>query len=112
MLRFGCCKASDQTPKEKNLADNKNEEEDEDSECNVNINRKLYSQTNFSKSYPSSEFIGFGVFLLLKTFLFKHFTPSRVCAKTILYNRIPSIKWIKSYRREYFMSDLLAGITV
>ncbi len=114
MLRIGCCKAktSDQIPKEINLADNKNEEEDDSSESNVNINRKLFNQTSFTKSYPSSEFIGFSVFLMIKTFLFKHFTPSRGCVKTILYKRIPSIKWIKSYQREYFMPDLLAGITV
>ena len=36
----------------------------------------------------------------------------RSCRKKLLYKRIPIAAWIPKYRKDYIVSDLVAGITV
>ncbi|CAL7935991.1 unnamed protein product [Xylocopa violacea] len=36
----------------------------------------------------------------------------RSCKKKLLYKRIPIVAWIPKYRKDYIVSDLVAGITV
>ena len=76
------------------------------------VNRRLYNQTEFKKSFPASAYVGFSVWSFLQIFLGKHMKPGDKCAKKTLYNRIPSIKWLKKYKREDFLPDFFAGITV
>lgn len=36
----------------------------------------------------------------------------RSCRKKLLFKRIPILTWLPNYRKEYVVSDLVAGITV
>lgn len=36
----------------------------------------------------------------------------RSCRKKLLYKRVPIASWIQKYRKDYIVSDLVAGITV
>lgn len=36
----------------------------------------------------------------------------RSCKKKLLFKRIPILTWLPNYRKEYIVSDLVAGITV
>lgn len=36
----------------------------------------------------------------------------RSCKKKMVYKRIPIAAWIQTYRKDYIVSDLVAGITV
>lgn len=36
----------------------------------------------------------------------------RSCRKKLLYKRIPITAWLPKYRKDYLVSDLVAGITV
>lgn len=36
----------------------------------------------------------------------------RSCKKKLLFKRIPILAWLPNYRKEYIVSDLVAGITV
>ena len=77
------------------------------------VDRQVYDYPKFVKEYDASEFMGQGFIQLLKDIYIKHLRPSKHCAKKQLFNRIPAIKWLKSYKvREYLLADLLAGLTV
>ena len=41
-----------------------------------------------------------------------HLRLKRTCRKKLLYKRIPILDWLPKYRKEYIMSDLVAGLTV
>lgn len=81
-------------------------------EEHLNVHRRLYNHTEFTKTYPVNIFFGFSFLSLVKNMLMKSFKPSKECGKRTLYNRVPAIKWIKNYKRELVLPDLLAGITV
>lgn len=36
----------------------------------------------------------------------------RMCRKKLLYKRIPIVEWLPKYRKEYIVSDMVAGLTV
>lgn len=36
----------------------------------------------------------------------------RSCKKKMIYKRVPVAAWIQTYRKDYIVSDLVAGITV
>ena len=107
---FKCCRKKRQTVEPPPVYD-----EDEVQSLNeerILVNRRLYNQTEFKKSFPASAYIGFSIWSFLQVFFGKHMKPGKDCAKKTLYNRLPSIKWLKKYKREYFLPDLFAGITV
>lgn len=81
-------------------------------EEHFNVHRRLYNHTEFTRSYPSKSYEGFNFLEFMKKSYGKTCMPSKDCAKKTLYNRLPAVKWIKNYKRELFLPDLLAGITV
>ena len=95
-----------------NIIDEKDENEALEKD-RFNVNRELYNYVKFTKRHPVSVFIGFSFLSMLKSMLFKHCKPGHHCVKKNLFNRIPAIRMIKNYRiKEYFLADLLSGITV
>ena len=78
----------------------------------LNLHRRLYNQTDFDRIFPSQKYEGFNLFELIKKSNGKSCTPSKECVKRTFYNRFPVIKWLKNYKKEFFLPDLLAGITV
>ena len=110
-FRLGCCS------KEKNeeKAEENQEQLDErylDDERYL-VDRKVYNHPKFVNEFKPGPFVGFSFIELLKGLYVKHFSPSKHCAKKQLYNRIPAIKWLKSYKlKDNLLADVLAGLTV
>lgn len=78
----------------------------------IHIHRRIYNDTEFHKVHPANLFMGFSFLSMLKSIWLKNVKPSKECGKRTLYNRIPAVKWLKNYKRELVLPDLLAGITV
>lgn len=86
---------------------------DESNQAQIEIKRRLYNYPVFAKNYTPIAYVGFSFSLLFSNLFQKHLKPSKMCFKKAIYNRIPAIKWIKKYKiKEFFLADLLAGITV
>jgi hypothetical protein len=78
----------------------------------VLIDRYAFNKKKFDEYNPNSEFPAFNT----KTFIKKKFEDTK-CDKSLLkkqlYNRVPSIQWLRNYDfRGFFLSDIIAGITV
>ena len=104
------CKKKAKYVKETMVRDN--DEVEALKEEHFNVHRRLYNQTEFLRTYPSQPYGGFNLIEFMKKSYGKSFTPSRECAKRTLYNRVPAVKYIKNYKRDYFLPDLLSGLTV
>ena len=77
------------------------------------VKRQVYNYTKFAQEFEPSPFVGFSLIALLKVIFFKHLYPSKQCGKKQLYNRVPSIKWIKNYNpKEFLLADVLSGLTI
>jgi hypothetical protein len=104
-----CCKKKEEYNVEQELE----EKEEDTNEIQVNLERKVYNQKNFSKDHPSDEYVGFDLFNTLREMYLRHLKHVKHCVRKNIENRIPCIKWLRTYRiKEYFIADLLAGITV
>jgi hypothetical protein len=104
-----CCKKKEEYNVEQELE----EKEEDTNEIQVNLERKVYNQKNFSKDHPSDEYVGFDLYHTLREMYLRHLKPGKHCVRKNIENRIPCIKWLRTYRiKEYFIADLLAGITV
>ena len=81
---------------------------------NVEIKRPIYTEPNFEKKYERiNDFKGFQVGEEIKKEFKRHFGHGKNSVKKMIYNRMPCVKWLKDYRvREYFLADLIAGLTV
>lgn len=108
MFRTNSCKADEITTKNKE----NRKEDSNDSDININISRKLFNQPEFSEKYPSNEFIGFSIIYIIKSLFIQCFNPSKKCTRKFIKNRIPAIQWIRHYKKEYILPDILAGMTV
>ena len=106
------CKKKNKEKYVKDILPKDNDEMEALEEEHFNVHRRLYNQTEFSKSFPSNKFVSFSIILFLKNLFTKTCAPSKECAKKQLYNRVPAIKWIKNYINEFILPDFLAGITV
>jgi hypothetical protein len=110
MVKLVCCKKKQEYETDHELEEN---EEKPDLEDKVSLERKVYNQKNFSKEHPSNEYVGFDMYETFREMFLKHLKPSKNCVRKNIENRIPCIKWLRSYRiKEYFIADLLAGLTV
>lgn len=77
-----------------------------------NVDRRLYNQTEFLKVHDAKPYLGFSLLSILSSIYEKNIKPSKTCGKKTLYNRLPAIKWLKNYHKDYALPDFLAGITV
>ncbi len=109
MVNFKCKKKAKFV---KEIGPRDNDEVEALKEEHFNVHRRLYNQTEFLNTYPSKKYEGFNFFEFMKKSYGKSCTPSKECAKRTLYNRVPAVKYIKNYKRDFILPDLLAGITV
>ena len=108
--RIKCCRPAVKAP-DVPWPVNKAEVEAINSE-RVLVDRQLYNYPKFAKEFDPAPYTGFGFVEMMKDIYTKHFHPSKHCAKKQLYNRVPAIKWLKSYKLDDLLADFLAGITV
>lgn len=78
----------------------------------ITIDRRIFNHNNFTRTYPPNPYHGFSVIQLLYELYVRHFKPSGACVNKQIRNRFPIIRMFKTYRSEYLLPDLLAGITV
>jgi hypothetical protein len=78
------------------------------------IERPLYNKINFENDFTKkSKYIGYEPVKDLKKTISRHCFCGIDCVKKQVYNRIPIIKWLKSYNiKDYLLRDILTGITV
>ena len=75
------------------------------------VKRPLYTYKSFRKTFPETPGQSFLVKFLVNIWR-KQCRPSSACFKYHIFNRLPFIRLLNQYKKEYFLFDFLTGIEV
>jgi hypothetical protein len=92
----------------------KDDDENNYFETRVFINRPVFNKKKFDDNYKqTSEYPTFKLKNNVTKVIKNYFTCDKAKIKKQVYNRIPAIKWLRSYNfREFLVKDFAAGLTV
>ena len=106
-LKKSCCSQQDSTSESNSVKESRTLILKRD----VEINRKIFDKQSLDLMFPNDEYKRFNIKKSISSSLAKCIVRKK-CVKNQLYNRLPSIQWLKSYKIKFLFSDLIAGLVV
>ena len=79
----------------------------------IHVDRQTFNNTEFEEKFKKKPLKSDNAIKATLHYCYKNYKPSRSCSKNYLLDRLPIIKWMRSYNfKENIVPDTISGLTI